>query len=145
RDEVHSVQLKLEAAKAAVPKENAADPTKAMTVVEIAAEDSSMAKLVEGLDQLNLRMAQLKRTIGPNQRMYQDCVADIDLQQQRINTYAESYRRAHSGIKLLNTQNGTVLPLSNELLRKYELQVEAYKKKLKKEEDENRVLSAEWS
>jgi len=145
RDQVRSVQMKLDSAKAAMPKDTATDPTKGMSVEEIANEDITMRDYLKLLDGLNVRLQQLKRTIGPAQRLYQETAADIDLQQQRINTYADSYRRAHSGAKILNPESGTVLPLSNDLLKQYEMQAGEYQKQLEKDTADNKTLSEDWS
>jgi uncharacterized protein involved in exopolysaccharide biosynthesis len=63
----------------------------------IAQADPTMREYQRLLEQFKVRFEQVKRSVGPNSRIYQDAAADIRIQQQRIDAYADSWEKASHG------------------------------------------------
>jgi chromosome segregation ATPase len=68
RDQVRSVQLKLEAAKATLAKQD--DPAAAMTPEIIAQNDPTMRQYLANLDTMTFQLQQLARTVGVKNPTY---------------------------------------------------------------------------
>jgi capsular exopolysaccharide synthesis family protein len=146
KDQVRNVQTKLDAAKAGMAAQQAAaDPAKGMTIDQIAAMDPTMKEYLRLLDQYQMRFEQLKRNLGPGTRIYQDAADDIRIQQQRINAYADSFRKQFVGPKILIPETGAVINLTKEMLDQYEMQSASYQKQLEKDEADAKKLSEDWA
>jgi len=95
REKVRSTQMKLESAMAGAPKDGDknADPTKGITIEMIAQIDVTMRQYIQTLEAMEFQLQRLARTVGTKNPAYTQAAADVELQKQRINTYAEAFRR----------------------------------------------------
>ena len=148
RDKVRSTQMKLDSAMAGVPKDGdqaAADPTKGITIEMIAANDQTMREYIKTLEAMEFNLQRLARNVGPKSRIYADAAADVELQKQRINVYAESFRRSFTGGEMFNPDTMQVMPLTKNMLAQLQRQAEELQKQYEKDQAEFQVLSQDWS
>ncbi|MEA2710774.1 MAG: polysaccharide biosynthesis transport protein [Phycisphaerales bacterium] len=149
RDKVRSTQMKLDSAMAGAPKEGenvaAADPTKGITLEMIASNDVTMREYIKTLEAMEFNLQRLARNVGPKSRIYADAAADVELQKQRINTYAESFRKNFTGQDIFNPDTMQVLPLTKGMLAQLQRQGDELLKQYEKDQADFQVLSQDWS
>ncbi|MEO6435288.1 MAG: hypothetical protein ABIP55_05950, partial [Tepidisphaeraceae bacterium] len=76
REKVRSTQIQLDSATANAPKEGEKpDPTKALSLAQIAQQDPTMREYLRTLDGMEIALQRLGRNVGPKSRVYTDGVA----------------------------------------------------------------------
>jgi capsular exopolysaccharide synthesis family protein len=145
RDKVRNSQLKLQSAMARAEEPNAADPSKGMSLEMIAANDDTMRDYLKNLEVMEFNLARLSRNVGNRSPVYINAAADIELQKQRINAYADAYRRQFTGRKFFNPDTMQEIPLTNDMMVQLQRQGEELQKQYDKDSADFKILSEDWS
>jgi len=147
REKVRSTQMKLESAMAGAPKDGDknADPTKGITIEMIAQIDVTMRQYIQTLEAMEFQLQRLARTVGTKNPAYTQAAADVELQKQRINTYAEAFRKNFTGQDIFNPDTMQVMPLTKGMLVQLERQAGELEKQYEKDQADFQVLSQDWS
>jgi Mrp family chromosome partitioning ATPase/uncharacterized protein involved in exopolysaccharide biosynthesis len=113
RADMRKADLNLQSAQASMPKDgDAIDPTKGLSLEAIAAVDLTMREYLKTRDAMEFNLARLKRNLGTNNRTVMDATADLELQKQRIETYAAEFRKQFIGAQFLNQDTMSIVPLT---------------------------------
>jgi polysaccharide biosynthesis transport protein len=145
RDQVRGVQLKLDAAKATLAKQEGIDPAAALSPEIIAQNDPTMRQYLANLDTMTFQLQQLARSVGVKNPTYLSRAAEVEDQKQRIATYAEAYRKQFNGGKFFDPFSGQITLLSKDMFDNWDFQAGALQKQLDKEEADNNSLTKDWS
>jgi Mrp family chromosome partitioning ATPase/uncharacterized protein involved in exopolysaccharide biosynthesis len=149
RADMRKADLNLESANASMPKDgDAVDPTKGLSLEAIAAVDLTMREYLKTRDAMEFNLARLKRNLGLQNRTVQDAQADLELQKQRIETYAAEFRKQFMGAQFFNQETMGIVPLtkgmydqlvrrSQELHKQFEADSAAFRQL---SEDHSRIL-----
>lgn len=150
REKVRSTQMKLESANATdaaaeAQAEAEADPSKGLSLAAIAQADPTMAEYLRTLDAMEVNLQRVGRNAGTRSRIYADALADVELQKQRINTYAETFRASMTDKRFFNPDTMMVVPLSKDMLSQLQRQAEILTKQYEADSVEFKTLSEDWS
>lgn len=146
KDRYRGAQLKLDSARQGMPKEGEiVDPTKGLSVEQIAMADMTMRKYLQELEIMQFNLERMSRNVGTKSPVYVTAAADIEMQKRRIETYATSFRKMFTGGNYFNPDTGQITALTNDMLRQLEMQATELKKQLDKDTSDNQTLSQDWS
>jgi prepilin-type processing-associated H-X9-DG protein len=97
-DEVGNTDRLLDQAPAVAPHpRDSVDPTKGLTIYEIAAVDATMRTYLVKKGDMELYIAQVERKFGRNSSILKNAQADLELWNQRIELYAKNFRAQFLG------------------------------------------------
>ena len=147
KDELRKTQMTLDSAQASMPKEGEkADPTKGLTIEQISAMDPTMKLYVQQLADWTFRYDQLRTHQLDAAPGMKDLKNSIELQQQRINTYAENFRKQFvGGGQVFNFETMTAIPLTKALYDQIERRAEELRKQFDQDSGAFSQLSQDWS
>ena len=146
KDEIRKTEMTLKSAEESMPKEGAAqDPTKGLTVESIALADPTMCQYVAQKEQIELNIERTKRNLGPGSRIVQDMMFELALQQKRIDTYADAYRKRFVGGQVFNFDTMTAVALTQDLYNQLKRRFDELTKQFERDNAEFAALSEDWS
>ncbi len=145
-EELRKTKLTLESAQASMPKDGEkVDPTKALSVDQIAAMDVTMREYLKTRDAMAFNLARLARNVGANNRYYIDAKADLDLQNERIEQYAANFRQQFIPGQVFNFDNLVAVPLTKQMYEQITLRATELQKQYDGDAAKFKQLSEDWA
>ena len=146
KDELDKTSMTLRSAEESLPKEGESeDPTKGLSLEAIAQRDQTMRQYLQTKEAMEFNLARTRRNLGENNRVVKDMIADLELQQQRIDSYADAYRKQFYGGTMFNFETMTEVPLTRELYNQLKRREEELRKLYEARNAEFVALSEAWS